>query len=216
MKPSLFIGIFACLMLVACKENKDERFLFFLHNRFLETHELNERHPQFGRVEYRAILSEFENSGLKVISEKRNRNVNAREYATRVVNQIDSLIQGGTEPNKISIVGSSKGGYIAQYVSTLANHPDLNFVFIASFRNSDIQDIPEINYCGNILSIYEKSDPYGVSAAERKNNSTCQIKHFEEVELNTGLGHGFLFKPLKEWIEPTIKWANGNYNIIEN
>jgi len=24
--------------------------------------------------------------------------------------------------------------------------------------------------------------------------------------------HGFLFKPLKEWIEPTIKWANGNYN----
>ena len=38
------------------------------------------------------------------------------------------------------------------------------------------------------------------------------IKHFKEIELNTGMGHGFLFKPLKEWIEPTIKWANGNYN----
>jgi len=25
------------------------------------------------------------------------------------------------------------------------------------------------------------------------------------------MGHGFLFKALKEWIEPTIDWANGNY-----
>jgi hypothetical protein len=94
----------------------------------------------------------------------------------------------------------------------LANNPNLNFVFIASFRNNDIQDIPEINYCGNILTIYEKSDPFGVSALERKKMSTCEIKHFKEIELNNGLGHGFLFKPLKEWIEPTINWAKGNYD----
>ena len=28
--------------------------------------------------------------------------------------------------------------------------------------------------------------------------------------MNTGRRHGFLFKPLKEWIAPTIKWANGD------
>ncbi len=213
MKTSLLIGILFCSTLFACEENNDERFVFFLHNRFLETHELNEIHPEFGRTEYKEILAKFENSGLKVISEKRNGNVNAREYAIGVVNQIDSLIQDGIKPNKITVVGTSKGGYIAQYVSTLANNPDLNFVFIASFRNSDIQNIPEINYCGNILTIYEKSDPFGVSAVERKNNSTCQIKNFKEIELNTEMGHGFLFKPLKEWIEPTIKWASGSYEM---
>jgi len=110
-------------------------------------------------------------------------------------------------------VGTSKGGYIAQYVSTLANNQNLNFVFIASFRNNDIQNIPEINYCGNILTIYEKSDPFGVSALEREKTSSCKIKHFKEIELNTGMGHGFLFKPLKEWVKPTIKWANENYNV---
>ena len=213
MKISLLIGILFCSTLFACEENKDDRFIFFFHNRFLEEHELNESHPEYGRTEYKEILEEFEKSGLKVISEKRNGNVNSREYALGIVNKIDSLINNGIEPEKITIVGTSKGGYIAQYVSTLAENPELNFVFVASFRNDDLEDIPEINFCGNILTIYDKTDPFGVSAIRRKENSTCKIKNFKEIELNTGMGHGFLFKPLKEWIEPTIKWANGNYGL---
>jgi len=213
MKISLLIGILFGSTLFACGNKNDDRFVFFLHNRFLEEHELNELHPEFGRTEYNEIIAEFKKGGLKVISEKRNGNVNAREYAIGIVTQIDSLIKNEIEPRKITVVGTSKGGYIAQYVSTLANNQDLNFVFIASFRNSDIQNIPEINFCGNILTIYEKSDPFGVSALERKKKSICEIKHFKEIELNTGMKHGFLFKPLKVWIEPSIKWANGNYNL---
>lgn len=213
MKIKHVIRVLCCLILFACEEKKDDQFIFFLHNRFLEEHDLNASHPEFGRTEYKEILSEFGKAGFKVISEKRNGNVNARAYALGIVNKIDSLLANGTEPKKITIVGTSKGGYIAQYVSTLANHPDLNFVFIASFRTSDLETIPEINFCGNILNIYEKTDPFGVSAMRRKENSTCNIKHFKEIELNTGMEHGFLFKPLKEWIEPTLKWANGNYEL---
>src|SRR5690606_16499159 len=215
MKISLLIGILFCSTLFACGNKNEERFIFFLHNRFLETHDLNELHPEFGRTEYREIITEFENNGFTVISEKRNGNVNARNYAIEVIEQIDSLIKHGTKPNKITVIGTSKGGYIAQYVSTLANNPNLNFVFIASFRNSDIQNIPEINYCGNILTIYEKSDPFGVSAVERKITSSCKIRNFKEVELNTEMRHGFIFKPLKEWIQPSIEWANGHYTIIK-
>jgi len=213
MKINQFILIFFCSIIIACGTKKDERYIFFLHNRFLEEHKLNEQHPEFGRTEYNEIIAEFEKSGFRVISEKRNGNVNAREYAIGTVTQIDSLIQKGIKPNKITVVGTSKGGYIAQYVSTLANNPELNFVFIASFQRYDIQNIPEINYCGNILTIFERSDPFGVSAIERRQNSTCVIENFKEIELNTGMGHGFLFKPLKEWIEPTKKWANGNYSV---
>lgn len=142
------------------------------------------------------IINEFEKSGFEVISEKRNRNVNAREYAGGIVTQIDSLIKTGTEPKNITVVVTSKGGYIAQYVSTLANDPNFNIVFIASFRNEDISNIPEISYCGNILTIYEKSDPFGVSAKVRVENSSCDIKHFKEIKLDTGMRHGFLVKPL--------------------
>lgn len=212
MNLHLLIALLFCSTLFACETEKDERYIFYLHNRFLEEHALDELHPEFGRTQYVEIINEFEEAGFMVISEQRNGNVNAREYALGVITQIDSLIINGTHPSKITVVGSSKGGYIAQYISTLANNPDLNFVFIASFRNSDIENIPEINFCGNILTIHEKSDPFGVSALERKVISTCDIKYFKEIELNTGLNHGFLFKPLKEWIEPTLTWAKGNYN----
>jgi len=213
MKNVLLIVIFLSSTLFVFGNKDTERYIFFLHNRFLENHKLNDVHPRFGRAEYNEIITEFEKSGFQVISEKRNGNVNARTYATEIVTQIDSLLKLGVEPKKITVVGTSKGGYIAQYVSTLANNPNLNFVFIASFGNSDIQRIPEINYCGNILTIYEKSDPYGVSAIERKRTSSCKINHFKEIQLNTGLEHGFLFKALKEWIDPTVKWANGDYSI---
>ena len=209
----MLVGMLYCSILQACGGEKGERYIFFLHNRFLEVHELNDEHPQYGRAEYQEIIDQFETSGFTVISEKRNGNVNAREYAAVVVNQIDSLIQLGTPPNYITVVGTSKGGYIAQYVSTLAANPKLNFVFIASFQPSDIRNIPEINYCGNILTISEKSDPYGVSALARKQQSTCDIQNFREIELNTGMRHGFLFKPLAAWMQPTMQWANGNYEL---
>lgn len=208
---ALIVFLFFPSIFVLAQPN-GERFIFFLHNRFLEEHELSDSHSEYGRVEYLEIIDAFEKSGLKVISEKRLGNVNPRDYAIGIITKIDSLINIGISPSKITICGTSKGGYIAQYVSTLANNKNLNYVFIASFREADITNLPDINFCGNILTIYEKSDPYGVSALERKNLSYCEIEHFKEIELNTGMGHGFLFKPLKEWIGPTIKWAKGNYS----
>lgn len=194
-----------------CRAEAGQRYIFFLHNRFLEEHALDERHPEYGVTEYEQIIKAFEAEGFQVISEKRAGNVNARAYACEVVGQIDRLLRQGVPAGHITVVGTSKGGYIAQYVSTLANNPDINFVFVASYMDGDVENMPEINYCGNILTIYEKTDKYGVSALKRKETSTCRIKHFKEIELNTGLKHGFLFKPLKEWIKPSVEWAKQNY-----
>jgi len=33
------------------------------------------------------------------------------------------------------------------------------------------------------------------------------MKAFQEIRLQTNLDHGFLYRPLKEWIVPTIQWA---------
>lgn len=208
-----FFTLFLFLFLGGSKQKQENRYLFFLHNRFLEEHGLNEEHPQYGRTEYKEIVSEFERNGFVVISEIRKGNVNARDYAEGVLEQIDSLIQRGVSPKNITVVGTSKGGYIAQYVSTLANNTNLNFVFVASFQESDLVNIPDINYCGNILSIYDRSDPFGVSPIKRRENSTCEISHYGEVELDIKIGDGFLFKPLKDWLEPTMMWANGNFNL---
>ncbi|WP_333852502.1 hypothetical protein [Epilithonimonas sp.] len=150
-----------------------------------------------------------------VFSEKRKTKTNGIQYAEKVKYQIDSLISKGIKPSQITIIGTSKGGYIAQFVSTFAKNPDLNFVFIGCFQDSDIEEFPQIQFCGNILTIYEKSDIFGVTAIKRKETSKLKINQFKEIELNTGLQHGFLYIASDEWIKPCKIWAKRKYDLID-
>ncbi|AXB57369.1 YqiA/YcfP family alpha/beta fold hydrolase [Flavobacterium fluviale] len=207
---TILLLIFSHTVFSQSKTINEQRYIFFLHNKFVEENDLNTPHPEYGKAEYNEILNSFRKDNFIVLSEIRSKNTNAAKYAQKVVKEIKKLLKKGIAPNKITVIGTSKGGYIAQYVSTYLSNPDVNFVFIGCFRDVDIQEIPDINFCGNILTIYEKSDIYGVSAIKRKETSKCKIDHFKEIELNTNLKHGFLYKALDEWIVPSKKWANGN------
>jgi hypothetical protein len=193
--------------------NKEQRYIFFFHNKFVEENDLSVAHPEYGKAEYKEIVNSFKKDNFIVFSEKRKKNTNAAKYAEKIVKQIKKLIKEGVSPNKITVIGTSKGGYIAQYVSTYLANPDVNFVFIGCFMDRDIEESPDINFCGNILTIYEKSDIYGVDATKRKETSKLKINHFKQIELHTNLKHGFLYKALDEWIAPSKKWANGNYDL---
>lgn len=198
---------------VAQENQKEQNYVFFLHNRFLEGHELEKAHKEHGKVEYLEILEIFRKENFVVLSEKRQEETVVKEYAQKVKNQIDSLLKMGVQANHITLIGTSKGGYIAQYVSTFLENPEVNYVFIGCFQDNDILQFPDIQFCGNILTIYEKTDVLGVSAMKRKETSKLKINHFKEIELNTGLKHGFLYKALPEWIEPCIKWAKREYDF---
>jgi hypothetical protein len=195
------------------KKEQNQRYIFFFHNKFLEENDLDAIHPDYGKAQYNEILNSFKNDHFIVFSEKRRKNTNAATYARKMVKQIKALLQTGVPPNHITVIGTSKGGYIAQYVSTYLANPNVNFVFIGCFRDVDINEIPDINFCGNILTIYEKSDIYGVSASKRKETSSLKVNHFKEIELHTNLKHGFLYQALDQWIDPCKKWANGHYDL---
>ena len=189
-----------------------QHYVFFLHNKFIEENYLNDSHPEYGKAEYFQIVSAFKRRGLTVISEIRPRNTDVHDYAAKVTGQIDSLLQSGAKASQITVIGTSKGGYIAQYTSSLLKNPDVNYVFIGSCDEEDVAKKPDINFSGNILSIYEKSDvPH--SCQNMKTKSENVVGRFEEIELNTGLKHGFLFKAMPEWIDPSARWAKGNYDL---
>jgi len=218
----IILGI-VFLLFIACQPNKkaqnletEKDYVFFIHNKFLEENPDGTLAEKYNvTAQYSEILKSFRKDGFVVLSEKRKPNTNVVDYAKKIVLQIDSLILKDVKPNHITVIGTSKGGYIAQFVSTFAANPNLNFVFIGSFQDADIQRIPTINYCGNILTIYEKSDIFGVSAVKRKETSKLKINHFKEIELNTGLKHGFLFIASDEWIKPCKMWAKRNYEMTE-
>lgn len=190
-----------------------QRYIFFLHNKFIEEHDLSAKHSDYGIAQYDEILDYYTKENFVVISEKRPANTNVKTYAEKVKSQIDSLLSKGIKPSKITVIGTSKGGYIAQFVSSIASNKDLNYVFIGSCAEEDVIKIPDINFSGNILSIYEKSDSIGQSCINMKLKSVNTVSRFQEIQLNTGLRHGFLFKALPEWLEPSAKWAKQEYKV---
>ncbi|HVI43749.1 MAG TPA: hypothetical protein VM802_02715 [Chitinophaga sp.] len=59
---------------------------------------------------------------------------------------------------------------------------------------------------GKILAINEKSDSGHESLSRQPRYIRSRITTFREMETNTGLHHGFLFKALDAWINPTRDW----------
>ncbi len=190
-----------------------QHYLFYLHGKIIEDQGVNavDTVNGFGAYQYEDILNAFRKAGFIVKSEVRQKNADPLEYAHKIVNQIDSLIKSGVKPNDITVVGASKGAIISMFISSYLKNNDVNFVFLAGCNDDILKSFPEIQFCGNILSIYEKSDDIGHSCSKFEKTTALKISHYKEIELNTGLKHGFLYKPLPEWIEPAIKWANKNY-----
>ena len=188
-------------------------YLFYLHGRIVEDQgpEAVDTIHGFGVYRYEDILSAFRKENFIVISEVRQKNTDVEQYAKKLIGQIDSLLQRGIPAINITVVGASKGAAIAMLTSSMLKNKDVNFVFMAGCNDDNFKRLPQIDFCGNILSIYERTDDIGKSCTPTKNLSQQEIPHYKEIELNTGLKHGFLFKPLPEWVEPVVRWAKGNY-----
>lgn len=195
--------------LISCSgSGNSQEYLFFLHNKYLELEGEKGFHHEYGRVEYDAIVNAFRNDGFTVISEVRPRDTDARTYAKKVVvHEIDSLIDDGVDPSKITVVGTSKGGYVAMYTSSYLKNKDVNFVFVGCCDTVEMPQIPDFDFYGNVLSIYEASDSFATSCIKVMDRFKANMPRYEEVQLNTGLKHGFLYKALPDWIEPAMAWA---------
>lgn len=189
-----------------------QRYLFYLHGAIVETQGAKAYSPQFGAYQYEDILAAFRKEGFTVMSEYRKPNTDVKEYAHKVAGEINDLLKKGTMPGNITVVGASKGAMIAQYVSSFLANKDVNYVFLSNCNDYNFEANPDISFCGNILSIWEKSDVVGGTCEKYKNRSQLPIPHYKEIMLNTGLQHGYIYKPLPEWVQPTIKWAKGDYN----
>ena len=155
------------------------------------------------------VLDKFRQEGVVVISEQRPKGTNGNIYAVKVSKQIDSLLKKGVPASHITVAGTSKGAYITMFVSGIMKNTEINYVIIGVCTGNEVMD-DSVHLFGNILSVYEKSDIYH-SCQKVKAKPGNDVKHFKEIELQTGLKHGFLYQAMDEWIKPTAAWAKGNY-----
>ena len=184
----------------------DPRYLFYLHGYIVEDRNTEPVHPEYGRYQYSMILANFMDGGFVVISEARKKDREIEPYARKVTEQIRQLLKAGVPADHITVVGASQGSWIAMLASTYVANRGVNFVLIAACA-ADKEFLKTVDLHGNVLSIYERSD-VAQSCSDYRADATG-IKDWKEVEVNTGLKHGFLYRPLREWLHPTVAWAKG-------
>jgi len=107
-------------------------------------------------------------------------------------------------------VGASKGGMIAHLASAMLHNKDLNFVLLAACGEGYLDDF-QPDLVGNVLSVYDYKDNKGAGSCADFFARSKNLNRRKEIELKLGLGHGILYKPMDEWVEPTVAWAGGNY-----
>ncbi len=186
------------------KADLNAMYLFYLHGRIVQEQGRQAVSPKYGSYEYDEILDGFAAAGFVVISEVRPRGMDASEYAGRVVMQVEGLLRAGVPARRVTIVGASMGGYIAMLASSRVTEQNLGYV-IMGICNDHTFDLGKRLH-GDLLSIFETSDELGQSCAPLFARAEALSRH-AEVRLDTGLHHGFLYRPLSEWMGPVTRWA---------
>jgi hypothetical protein len=189
----------------------DQRYLFYLHGKIIEDQGLPAISPDFGEYEYENILEELSGYGFVVVSEQRTKDTDGMDYARKIADQISRLIDEGVPAKHITVIGASKGGAIAIYVSHFLENEAVNFVLMAICHSDYVEVLvrDNITLYGNVLSIFDSVDEYAGSCQELFSISEgVGMSSFDEIVLDIGTGHGILYQPLDDWILPVVHWAN--------
>ncbi len=184
------------------------RYVLYLHGRIVEDSGTRRPvSPVFGPYEYDAILTRLRQAGFAVLSEQRPARASSEVYAARAADQVDSLRRLGVPARNITVVGFSKGGWLAILASARLADPELGFVFLASCGEWS-NDPADLHVAGRILSIYETSDSLGHSCAPMFARARPGSRT-RELSVSLGKGHGTFFVPRDAWLGPVIAWARG-------
>ncbi|MGE5564483.1 MAG: alpha/beta hydrolase [Bacillota bacterium] len=182
-----------------------ERYLYYLHGKIVEDSGPRGVSPRFGAYDYPGIVAALRKPGVVVVSEIRPRGTDPSAYADKVVRQIRAQLRSGIPASHITVVGASKGSVIASLVSTRLQVRGVRYVLLANCNDWLIRTWhPRLS--GEVLSIYEASDDVGGSCRPVVRLSPA-VTRFREIRLNTGLGHGVVYRPLPQWVGPATSWA---------
>ena len=180
--------------------------IYYLHGKFVEEHAAGDAHPQFGPYRYEDILAALGRDGAEVVSEVRPRDTDVSEYADQVVADIRKRLAAGEPASDIAVVGASKGAVIAALVSSRLAEDEVRFVLMGAC-NDWLERTWKPRLRGRVLSIYDDRDDIARSCSTIADRS-IGLAAFEEIELHTGRGHGFLYTAGEDWVVPALAWLS--------
>ncbi len=184
---------------------EEQPIILYLHGMIIENEGPTPTHPEFGLYDYPAIVEALGSRGARVISEVRDANTNIYDYAAVTIKQIERLISQGVSPDRIVVIGFSKGGAIMIHVSSFLRRPEIRYVPLAAC-SSWLSEYPHLRLTGHVFSVYETSDELAGSCKSMFNKNK-ELKSFDERRISTGNRHGAFYLPDPRWLDPVLDWV---------
>lgn len=183
------------------------RHIVYLHGRIVQEQGPEAVSPEHGRYRFDDIVAALAREGAVVHAPVRDRGTTLQQGADAAKTIVDELLAAGTPAANITVVGASQGAIIAALVSDQRTEADLRYALLAGC-NDWLSDTLKPRLHGHVLSIHEASDNL-VGSCKRLFAGSPEAGETREVRIDTGLGHGFLYRPLDDWLRPTLRWAEG-------
>ena len=200
----LFFIVLLVSVSLNAQKTKAVKHVFYLHGMIIEVQGVNAVSDVFGPYKYEDIIDSLKSTGYQVHSEVRTTKTDFNVFCQKISQQINQLINDGVAPNDISVIGASKGAMMAMQISSSTTHP-VNYILLGA--NSDRTE-KNFNWKlhGRILGIYEQSDTVAGKDYSYWIDRSSEAKEFQQLKINTGLGHGFLYRPISAWLGPAKDW----------
>lgn len=190
-------------------ENIDSkgRYLFYFHGAVVSVlgdNAINTGAPEWGPYEYSKILDSLRARGYHVISEIRDKDLHDSVFVNKAARQVSALRSAGVKPRQLVLVGASSGWGIVLGVSDKLQDKRMKYVMMGGCWPETWKNYESLRLKGHFLSIIERSDPHKTCGRIFSNRNT--VSSFREIELNTGLSHGFFYRGWRHWIDPVVDW----------
>jgi hypothetical protein len=102
------------------------------------------------------------------------------------------------------------GASIAFAASARLQNPALRFAFLGACPLENVRAVREEEGrapAGRLLVVHDRSDDTSGPCAAWRSEELAAPSTLREVVLATGLGHGFIYRPLPEWLDPVVALA---------
>lgn len=194
-----------------------QRHLIYLHGRIVQDQQsMCPRHEEYGIYQMAEIIAALRERGFVVDAEIRPRGTSVSDGADRAVAQVRRLLDSGVPADRITVLGASMGAAIALRAAVRLRNSQVRFALLGPCLSANVVGVAEEEGAvpaGPLLVVRDESDiPSTDCAAWATHARRHGSLRAREVIINTGFGHGFLYRPLAEWLDPVTAWATASTN----
>ncbi len=190
---------------------RQPRHIIYLHGQIVEDQGLPAFSERYGEYRFDEIVAAFGDAGFEVTAPLRDANADPALHAEQISHQIMAILDTGVPPRNITVVGASKGAYIASLVSDRMIGPELRYVLLAGCSDGANEQFLSNGHQlhRSVLAIRDRSDVAASGSCEPIAAASPALDEFREITTSTGLEHGLIYSPNPAWMIPTIAFAKG-------